>query len=177
MATTLRISLASLQLACCAVAFEAADGTAIRAPLQPSKARKPAPDCALKDSTGATVKLKAYRGKVVLLNFWATWCHGCKQEIPWFAEFETRYREKGFAAVGVSLDEGGWKVVKPFLDGAHVPYRMVLGDDAVAKRYAIDSLPDTFLIDRRGKVAAVYRSGMVDRANLEANIRALLSRH
>ncbi|MCC6392444.1 MAG: TlpA family protein disulfide reductase [Bryobacterales bacterium] len=176
MTTPLRVPFASILLACCAVASEAADGTAIRAALQPPKARKPAPDFALKDSSGATVKLKAYRGKVVLLNFWATWCRGCKLEIPWFAEFETRYHEKGFAVIGVSLDEGGWKVVKPFLDGAGVPHRMVLGDDAVAKRYAIDSLPDTFLVDRRGKVAAAYRSGMVDRENVEANIGALLSK-
>jgi|SRR5207302_6876070 len=93
----------------------AAGQTAVRAAIHQAKARKPAPEFALTDSSGKTVKLKDYRGKVVLLDFWATWCTGCKKEIPWFAEFERVYGAQGLAVVGVSMDEGGWKVVKPFL--------------------------------------------------------------
>src|SRR3979411_1046543 len=93
----------------------------VTAVLQPVKERKPAPDFALKDASGKTVTLKDYRGKVVLLDFWATWCHGCKQEIPWFSEFERTYSAKGFAVVGVSMDEGGWKVLRPFLAETPVP--------------------------------------------------------
>jgi peroxiredoxin len=74
------------------------------------------------------------------------------------------------------MDEGGWKVVKPFLAETHVPYRMLLGDDALAKRYGIGSLPDTFLIDRQGRVAAVYKEGLVDRDDVAANIKAMLSK-
>jgi peroxiredoxin len=165
----------ALLLALAGVAL-AADPANIRAALQPVGERKPAPNFVLQDSSGKTVKLKDYRGKVILLDFWATWCHGCKEEIPWFSEFQKTYGKKGFAVVGVSMDEGGWKVVKPFLAETHVPYRMLLGDDATAKQYGIENLPDTFLIDQHGQVAAVYVAGMVDKDNLEANIKAILSK-
>jgi cytochrome c biogenesis protein CcmG/thiol:disulfide interchange protein DsbE len=153
-----------------------ADPPAVRAALQAAKERKPAPEFTLTDSSGKTVQLKDYRGKVVLLDFWATWCHGCKLEIPWFAEFEKAYGSRGLAVVGVSMDDGGWKVVKPFLAETHVPYRMLLGDAAISKRYGIEELPDTFLIDRDGKLAAAYRGGMVDRADVESNIKAMLAK-
>jgi peroxiredoxin len=149
--------------------------SAARAKVQPESERRPAPEWELRDSAGKKVNLKQYRGKIVLLDFWATWCHGCKEEIPWFAEFERKYAGKGLRVIGVSLDGDGWKVVRPFLAGADVPYRVVLGDDAVAKQYGIENMPDTFLIDRRGKIAAAY-VGLVDRANVEENIRAMLAR-
>ena len=152
-----------------------ADEPGIRAALYPEKDRKPAPGFALQDASGKTVKIEDYRGKVVLLDFWATWCTGCKKEIPWFSEFQRIYGEKGFAVVGVSLDEDGWKVLKPFLDDHKVPYQMLLGDKAMAQRYGITNLPDTFLIDRQGRVAAAYKEGLVDRDNVEANIKMLLS--
>jgi peroxiredoxin len=151
----------------------AADPVLVRAPIQPVNERKPAPEFALKDSSGKTRSLKKYRGKVVLLDFWATWCHGCKEEIPWFAEFERKYAAKGLAVLGVSLDEDGWKVVKPFLQTAKIPYRILLGDDATAKNYDIQNMPDTFLIDRHGRIAATY-VGLVDKDNVEANIRTML---
>jgi len=145
------------------------------AKIQPEPERHPAPEFQLRDPAGKKVNLKQYRGKIVLLDFWATWCHGCKEEIPWFADFERKYSAKGLRVIGVSLDGDGWKVVRPFLAGADIPYRIVLGDDAVAKQYGIENMPDTFLIDRRGKIAASY-TGMVDRANVEDNIRAMLSK-
>lgn len=145
------------------------------AKIQPEPERHPAPEFQLRDPAGKKVNLKQYRGKIVLLDFWATWCHGCKEEIPWFADFERKYSTKGLRVIGVSLDGDGWKVVRPFLAGADIPYRIVLGDDAVAKQYGIENMPDTFLIDRRGKIAASY-TGMVDRANVEDNIRAMLSK-
>jgi peroxiredoxin len=167
----LLVRTAAVLLASVAVAEQ----PSVRAALQPVKERKPAPDFALKDSFGRTVNLKDYRGKVVLLDFWATWCHGCKQEIPWFSEFERTYGAKGLAVVGVSMDEGGWEVLRPFLAETPVPYQMLLGDEATAKRYGIDTMPDTFLIDRQGKLAAAYRAGLVDKDDLEANIKALVS--
>ena len=84
--------------------------------------------------------------------------------------------EKGFAVVGISLDDGGWKVLKPFLSGTQIPYRMLLGDDTTAQRYGITNMPDTFLIDRYGRVAAVY-TGLVDKDDVEANVRTMLSEH
>jgi cytochrome c biogenesis protein CcmG/thiol:disulfide interchange protein DsbE len=165
---------ASLLLAVAGMAA-AADQPAIRAALQPANQRKQAPDFVLKDSAGKTAKLKNYRGKVILLDFWATWCHGCKEEIPWFSAFAKTYGKKGLAVVGVSMDDGGWKVLKPWLAENHVPYRMVLGDEATAQRYGIGNLPDTFLIDQHGKIAAAYVAGLVDKDDVEANIQALLS--
>jgi len=152
------------------------DQPGVRAALQSPKQRKLAPDFALEDATGKTVKLKDYRGKVVLLDFWATWCTGCKKEIPWFTGFQSKYGVKRLAVVGVSLDEDGWKVLRPFLADGHVPYTIVLGNDATAKQYGIENMPDTFLIDRKGKLAAAYRAGLVDRDDIEANIKALLAK-
>jgi peroxiredoxin len=159
-----------------AVVAAAADRPAARAVLQSAKERRPAPNFVLKDSSGKTAKLRNYRGKVILLDFWATWCHGCKEEIPWFSEFQRTFGPKRFAVVGVSMDEGGWAVVKPFLANTKVPYRILLGDDPTAQQYGIKSLPETFLIDRKGRIAAAYTTGLVDKDDVEANIKILLSR-
>jgi peroxiredoxin len=164
-------------LACASVAAAvfAFDQPTLRTALLPDKERKPAPSFNLDDAAGNTAQLGDYRGKVVVLDFWATWCTGCKQEIPWFSQFEETYSKKGLAVVGVSLDDKGWTVVKPFLAETHVRYRMVLGNDAMAQQYGIETMPDTFLIDRRGRIAAAYRGGLVDRQNVEDNIKRLLA--
>jgi len=178
-ATAIRINPApavALLLTLAGVAA-AADQPAVRAELQSTNDRKPAAEFSLKDGSGRTVHLKDYGGKVVLLDFWATWCHGCKQEIPWFAEFQRQYRKKGLAVVGVSMDEGGWKVLKPFLADAKIPYQILLGDDATFQRFGLRNLPDTLLIDRQGRVAAAYTTGLVDKDNVEANIKAMLFEH
>jgi cytochrome c biogenesis protein CcmG/thiol:disulfide interchange protein DsbE len=167
----MRIVFLELIFATLAVAQPGATAT-----IQADTQRRPAPEFALKDSAGKTITLKKYRGKVVVLDFWATWCHGCKEEIPWFSEFERKYSAKGLRVIGISLDEEGWQKVRPFLVTANIPYRIVVGDDATAKKYAIESLPDTFLIDRKGKIATAY-TGMVDRDNLERNIQTMLAPH
>ena len=144
--------------------------------LKPENERKAAPELGLEDSVGKRANLQEYRGKVVVLDFWATWCHGCKEEIPWFAELEHKYGNQGLTVIGVSMDDEGWKVVKPFIKAAAVPYRIVLGNGLAAKAYGIGQMPDTFLIDRRGRVAATY-VGMVDRDGLDKNIRELLAQN
>jgi cytochrome c biogenesis protein CcmG/thiol:disulfide interchange protein DsbE len=146
----------------------------VQAVLQPRDQRSAAPELRLEDSSGKPVSLKDYHGKVVLLDFWATWCHGCQEEIPWFSEFQRKYGRKGFRVIGVSLDEDGWKVVKPFIKSAKIPYRIALGYDETAKQYSIESMPDTFLIDRDGKIAAKY-VGLVDKNNVDSNIRTMLA--
>ena len=131
--------------------------TTALAAVKPEKDRKAAPDFALKDANGATVHLSDYKGKVLILDFWATWCGPCKIEIPWFIEFEQTYKDKGFAVVGVAMDEEGWPVVKPYIQERKVNYRILMGNEQVGQLYGgVDSLPTTFLIDRSGRVAGIH---------------------
>lgn len=149
-----------------------------RDPKQPgttaSELRPTLSDFELSDSSGALARLSDYRGKVVLLNFWATWCGPCRTEIPWFIEFEDAYRNRGFAVLGVSCDDEGWEIVQPFLAERGVNYRVVWDDRDVASNYDVSSLPVTLLIDRKGRLAAAHR-GLVPRAGLEDEIGGLLA--
>ena len=143
-------------------------------PVKPDKDRHQAPDFVLKDVNGKTVRLSDYRGKVVLLDFWATWCSPCQIEIPWFMDLERRNKDKGFAVLGVSMDDDGWESVKPFLSQLGVNYRVVIGDSETAQLYGgVDALPTTFLIDRDGKIAAVH-VGLADRRDFEDGVEKLL---
>lgn len=133
-----------------------------------------APDFTLPDSTGSPIKLSAYKGKVVLLDFWATWCTGCKVEIPWYVEFQNKYGKDGLTAIGVSMDDDGWKSVKPFLEEHKLNYPVVIANQDLANRYGgLPSLPMTLLIDRNGKIAESH-AGMVDKDAFENKIKALL---
>jgi peroxiredoxin len=133
-----------------------------------------APDFSLSDSTGSPVKLSAYKGKVVLLDFWATWCGGCKVEIPWYVEFQNKYRNDGLAAIGVSMDEDGWKSVKPFLEENKLNYPIVIANQDLSNRYGgLSSLPMTLLIDRNGRIAESH-AGMVNKDEFENKIKTLL---
>jgi len=148
---------------------------AARAPadLTAENSRKTAPDFTLSDSKGASVKLSDYKGRVVLLDFWATWCGGCKVEIPWFMEFQNKYKESGLSVVGVSVDEDGWKSVKPFLEEKRVNYPVVIDNWDLASVFGTTQLPATLLIDRQGKIADLH-VGMVDRGVFESEIQILL---
>ena len=150
--------------------------------LIPESERKPAPNFTLIDAQGQPVSLEAYRGKVVLLDFWATWCGGCKLEIPWYIAFYHQYRDRGFAPIGASMDDDGWKSVRPFLarkkdpeTGGDIamPYPVVIATPAMAKQYNITSMPVTLLIDRQGRIA-ISHTGVVDQSSFESNIQKLL---
>jgi peroxiredoxin len=142
--------------------------------IQPEK-RQPASDFKLVDSTGAEVKLSDYKDKVVLLNFWATWCTPCQVEIPWFKEFEQTYKDRGFAVVGVSSDEDGWAVVKPYIEAKKMNYRVLLDDGKLPTPYnGLEALPTTYLIDRQGRVAGIHE-GLVSKARYEDSIQQLLA--
>jgi cytochrome c biogenesis protein CcmG/thiol:disulfide interchange protein DsbE len=151
-----------------------AQPTTTPADLKPAPARKATPDFSLEDSTGSLIKLSSYKGRVVLLDFWATWCTGCKQEIPWYMEFQDKYKKSGLSAIGVSLDDDGWKSVKPFLQEHKINYPIVTGNwDTMGKSFGFDSMPATLLIDRDGKIADLH-VGMVDKAAFEREIQTLL---
>lgn len=140
-----------------------------------AKDRRAAPDFILMDANGAPIKLSGYRGKVVLLNFWATWCGPCQIEIPWFIEFEKRYTDRGFAILGVSMDEDGWRTVKPFMMQNPMNYTVTVGSGSVAQLYGgVESLPSTFLIDREGRIASVH-VGLVSKHEYETEILELVA--
>jgi peroxiredoxin len=137
--------------------------------------RVAAPDFLLADSYGRTVQLSTFRGKVVVLNFWATWCNPCLAEIPWFIDFQRRYTEKGFSVIGVSLDEEGWEAVRPFVSKQGVNYPIVIGGEQTSAAYGgVQSLPTTLIIDRTGRVAATH-VGLVDRSVYERDIESALN--
>ena len=142
--------------------------------VRPATERKPAPDFALKDINGQTVHLSDYKGKVVILDFWATWCGPCRMEIPWFIELQRQDKDRGLEVLGVSMDDNGWADVKPFLSEMKVNDRVVIGDDKTAETYGgVDSLPTTFLIDREGKIAVVH-IGLANRKDIEDGVEQLL---
>jgi cytochrome c biogenesis protein CcmG/thiol:disulfide interchange protein DsbE len=144
------------------------------ASLKPDKERHAAPDFALKDADGKTVHLSDYKGKVVLLDFWATYCGPCRIEIPWFMDFERKHKSQGFSVLGVSMDDDGWDAVKPFITELAINYRVMVGDDSTAEMYGgIEALPTTFLIDRDGKIAAVH-VGLTSKSEMENGIEQLL---
>ena len=146
----------------------------VRAAVKAEKDRNTAPSFTLKDANGRPVQLSDYKGKVVLLNFWATWCGPCKIEIPWFIDFEQRYKDRGFAVLGVSMDEDGWEAVKPYLESKKVNYRVVIGTDEVADLYGgVASLPTSFVIDRQGKIASTH-VGLVSKNVYQNDIEQLL---
>jgi peroxiredoxin len=133
-----------------------------------------APDFSLTDSLGSDLRLSAYRGKVVLLNFWATWCPPCKAEIPWFEEFQRTYSNQGLVVIGISMDEGGWKAVRPYIESTKINYRIAIGSPALTGQYGgVESLPETLLIDREGRIAARH-IGIVKKADYENEIVYLL---
>jgi len=136
------------------------------------KSPKAAPGFVLNDSKGAPIRLSDYKGKVVLLNFWATWCHGCVLEIPWFIKFQEEYKDRGFSVIGVSMDED-WKPVKAYVEEKKVNYPVVVGNEGLGKLYGLNSMPMSLLIGRNGTIAASY-TGVVDKDACEAKIRTLL---
>jgi cytochrome c biogenesis protein CcmG/thiol:disulfide interchange protein DsbE len=135
--------------------------------------RKPAPEFTLKDGEGRDISLSDFRGKVVLLNFWATWCGPCKIEMPWFVEFQRKYKDQGFTVVAVSLDEEGWDVVRPFVEEYKLNFPILLGSDETAELFGgIAALPTTFVIDKEGRIFNTHM-GLVSKSDYEDEIKQL----
>ncbi len=137
--------------------------------------RREAPDFTLVDSHGNPIRLSAFRGQVVVLNFWATWCNPCRIEIPWFIEFQQKHSSQGFSVIGVSLDEEGWDTVLPYLRQHGVNYPVVLGEEELLQTYGgVEALPTTLILDRKGRVAVAH-VGLVSKAVYEQDIRSVLT--
>ena len=112
-----------------------------------------APDFALPTLGGETFRLSDLRGKVVVVNFWATWCAPCREEIPDLVRLQEAYRGRGVAFVGVSVDEEGAAVVRPFAEQYGINYPVALDDGSVMQRYeGAAALPTTYFVTREGRV-------------------------
>jgi cytochrome c biogenesis protein CcmG/thiol:disulfide interchange protein DsbE len=148
-----------------------------------SVAGKPEPDLKLKDLDGKDVSLADLKGKVVLVNFWATWCDPCRVEIPWLIEVQAKYGSRGFTVVGIAMDDEGKSAVAPFVEkerfdvsGQQLPmsYPIWLGSDEAADKFGgILGYPTSFLISRDGKQVEKYQ-GLLNYDQLVKDIESQL---
>jgi cytochrome c biogenesis protein CcmG/thiol:disulfide interchange protein DsbE len=147
---------------------------------------KAAPSFTLENLSGKEVSLADYRGKALVLNFWATWCGPCKIETPWLIELRNKYAAQGFEVLGVDTegdadkksDAAGWArdkaAVEDFVRQEKVPYPVLMGGDSIATPYGgLDALPVSFYVNRNGIVVAA-QMGLSSESDMEANIRKAL---
>jgi thiol-disulfide isomerase/thioredoxin len=148
---------------------------------------KPAPDFTLQDLQGQKVSLGNYKGKAVLVNFWATWCGPCKVETPWLIELRNKYAAQGFEVLGISTegddlkqdDKAGWvkqkTAIAKFVNEEHMPYPVLVNGDSLSKAYGgLDAMPTSFFVDRKGNVVAA-QMGLTSESDIEANIKKALA--
>lgn len=134
----------------------------------------PAAAWELRDLDGEVVRSTDFEGKVVVLNFWATWCPPCRVEIPGFTRVQEEYEEQGVVIVGVSLDQTGAAGVQAFSEEMEINYPVVMGDQKIVEAYGgIQALPTTFFIDRNGDIRNVH-GGYLSRRALVKTIQPLL---
>jgi peroxiredoxin len=140
-----------------------------------TKVGEVAPDFTRTDFANKQFKLSDHRGKLVLLNFWATWCPPCREEMPLFSKWQREHKGKGLQVIGVSMDDDATSV-KEFLAKYPVTYPVVMGDVKLAETFGgVLGLPLSYLIDAQGRVVARYQ-GEADLAKMEAKIKELLAR-
>ncbi|OGL40927.1 MAG: hypothetical protein A3C43_09745 [Candidatus Schekmanbacteria bacterium RIFCSPHIGHO2_02_FULL_38_11] len=135
---------------------------------------KLAPYFTLPDINGKMVSLRDFKGKVLILDFWATWCPPCREEIPHFKDLYAQYKRKGLEIVGIAVDQGGTKAVKPFVEINRISYTILIGSEEVTNSYGgIIGIPTTFVIDRKGNIVRKY-VGYREKEVFEEDIKGLL---
>jgi cytochrome c biogenesis protein CcmG/thiol:disulfide interchange protein DsbE len=145
---------------------------------------KPAPQFTLEDLNGGKRSLASYKGKAVLINFWATWCAPCKIETPWLIELRNQYAAQGFEILGISMDDidrgdlqklsDEKRQIARFVQQEQMPYPVLIDADSLSTPYGgLDSLPASFFVDRNGVVVAA-QLGLTSKEEIEANIRKAL---
>ena len=165
---------ASLLLAGAAIAAIALFARANPSNDSPAHTASPASAWELKDLDGRTISSSQYAGKVVILDFWATWCPPCRAEIPGFVELQKAYGDRGLVVVGVSLDQGGAGPVREFMRRFGMNYPVVMGDEVVARAFGgVEAVPTTFIIDRHGRLVATH-VGYTEKEEFERAIKPLL---
>ena len=133
-----------------------------------------APAWTLKDIDGKPVRSSDFKGKVVVIDFWATWCPPCREEIPGYIEMTKKHGKDGLVIIGISLDQAGPGVVRPFIAKSGINYPIVMGDDATVAAFGgVEGIPTTFLIDRDGMIRD-KKVGMMAAAEYEKKILAIL---
>ena len=137
---------------------------------------KPAPEFSLESLDGKNIRLADFRGKGVLLNFWATWCQPCKIEMPWFEELQRQYGPQGLQVVGIAMDDASKEDITRFVKEMGVNYPILLGKESVGDAYGgVQFLPSTFFIDRDGKIVdRIF--GLRSRSEIEDDIKLSLGR-
>ncbi len=144
------------------------------APAKATKSRPAAPAFTLVDLAGKPVRLADHRGKVVLVDFWATWCGPCRKSVPHLKNLHARYGKQGFVILGLSVDHEGPAVVRDFVKKNAIPWTTALTDEKTMEAFGgIQYVPTAFLIDRQGRIAERFQ-GNVPEAQLEASIKPLL---
>lgn len=147
---------------------------------------KPAPDFTLQDLKGQQISLGSYRGKAVMINFWATWCTPCQIETPWLVQLRNKYAAQGFEVLGIDSqgdditpkDKIAWDKdkteIEKFVEQKKVPYPVLLGGDGISKPYGgVEDLPTSFFVNRKGVVVAA-EMGLSSQSDLEADIQKAL---
>jgi len=133
-----------------------------------------APDFALENNKGEIVRLSSFNDKVIMLNFWATWCGPCRQEIPDFVNLYKKYNGDGLEIIGVSVDQSGWDAVKPFMDRYKINYPVLMYNRQVIIDYGgIQGIPTTFFINRKGEIVEKI-VGMRPNTYFEQRVKQLL---
>lgn len=147
---------------------------------------KPAPNFTLEDIHGNKVSLADYKGKAVLINFWATWCAPCKLETPWLVELRNKYAPQGFEILGISAegddlkddDKDGWAkdkaAINKFVQQMKMPYPVLINGDSISKDYGgLDAMPSSFFVDKNGVVVAT-QTGLTSQSEIAAKIEKSL---
>ncbi len=142
----------------------------------PNLRGKKAPNFSLKGLEGKKVSLADYKGKAVLINFWATWCAPCKVEMPWFVELQKQYRDQGFEILGVNEDDAKNRAaVSKFSQKTGLNYPVLFGDDAISKSYGgVEFLPTSYYVGKNGKIVE-ETAGLASRNEIEANIKKAIA--
>lgn len=135
---------------------------------------QPLPEFSVPGIDGDMLSNDDLAGKVALVNFWATWCGPCKIEMPWFVEFQRKYKDRGFTVLAISLDEDGWDPVRAFAEQMEFNFPVALGGDPVSEAFGgIYVLPTTLIVDREGTIVSRH-AGLVPKAEYETEIESLL---